>query len=56
MHRAPTPTPDDEPFREDDTVPINEPAPEDDPIPDHKPTWRACQDFPKDLELIVLLV
>jgi hypothetical protein len=41
MHRAPTPTPDHEPFEETNPEPVPiAPAPEQDPVPDHKPTWR----------------
>jgi hypothetical protein len=42
MHRAPTPTPDTEPFREEDPVPVpGVPVPDDEQVPDHKPTSTA---------------
>lgn len=38
MHRAPTPTPDSEPFDDEDPVPVpGVPAPDDEQVPDHKP-------------------
>ena len=39
MHRAPTPTPDDDPLKEDEPAPFPEgPSPEEDPVPDHNPS------------------
>ncbi len=39
MHRAPTPAPEDEPFREDHPAPgPGAPAPDEDPVPDHNPS------------------
>jgi hypothetical protein len=39
MHRAPTPTPDHEPYEERDPEPTPiVPSPDDDPVPDHNPT------------------
>ena len=39
MHRAPTPTPDNEPFDDEDPVPVpGVPAPDDEQVPDHNPT------------------
>jgi hypothetical protein len=39
MHRAPTPTPDHEPFEESEPQPVPvAPSPGQEPVPDHKPT------------------
>lgn len=43
MHRAPTPTPDSEPFTDEDPVPVpGVPAPDDEQVPDHKPMISFC--------------
>lgn len=39
MHRAPMPTPDNEPTEDDDPVPEpGNPTPDDQPVPDHNPS------------------